>query len=361
MNGTRLREVLTPAPPAEWSAVAAADPRTLVSQTPAATRAAARAWGAADGSRLYVFLDGTRAVLPGVRIGLGGAARLASQPAAWGFGGLIADRSLRAGHLAAVLDDLRHRGPAQVHLRPNPLDASLWQEAADGLPVVRPARAGVVDLRDGWERVRDDAFNKGTRRLIRRAEREGVEVRCSATDDDLDAFLLLLRTSVTRWARRDGEVPAVAHLRRSIRDPRRRLQRLRDAIGPSFRLYLASLGDRTVSGALVLQGTNAHYTRGAMDIDAVGNSGATHLLQATAIEAAARAGCAHYHMGDSAAGSGLEAFKRGLGAVPVPYASYRLERLPLSRLEAVARGTARTLFVRTPGPTGPDAKAGASA
>ena len=64
MNGTRLREVLTPAPPAEWSAVAAADPRTLVSQTPAA-----RAWGAADGSRLYVFLDGTRAVLPGVREG----------------------------------------------------------------------------------------------------------------------------------------------------------------------------------------------------------------------------------------------------------------------------------------------------
>ncbi|WP_108667462.1 GNAT family N-acetyltransferase [Euzebya rosea] len=361
MTGIRLREVVAPAPPAEWSAVAATDPHTLVSQTPAASRAAARSWGAADGSRLYTFADGTRAVLPGVRIGVGSAARLASQPGAWGFGGLIADQPLRPSHVAAVLDDLRRRGPAQVHLRPNPLDAAVWHDAGRGAPVVRPASAGVLDLRGGWDRVQDEGFSKSTRRLVRRAQREGIEVRCSRTDGDIDAFLQLLAMSVTRWARRDGEIPAVAHLRKRIRDPRRRLRRLRDAIGPSFRLYLALLDGHPISGALVLQGGNAHYTRGAMDIDAVGQTGATHLLQATAIRAAAEAGCAHYHMGDSAPGSGLESYKQRFGAVPVPYASYRLERLPFTRWETVARGTARAVLVRTPAPDGAVSEAGARA
>ena len=42
-----------------------------------------------------------------------------------------------------------------------------------------------------------------------------------------------------------------------------------------------------------------------------------------------------YHLGESGASRSLAHFKEKFGARPVPYAEYRLERLPLTRAGAV--------------------------
>lgn len=330
-----------------WRRLLAADPMALPSQDPAVSLTAAAGVLAREESRRYRFADGREALLPLVGQGIGPLRRLASLPPAWGFGGLIADGPLGVGHLAAVLGDLRTLPAARVQVRPNPLRGALWAEAAallgDGPPpVLQHGHAHVIALHGGA------GPSRSTLRMADRATRGGVTVRTARDDGAVDAFLALLRLSVTRWAQRDGEAVAVAHLRRAVRDPRRRLLALRDALGDGFAVVLAEQDGTPLSGAVVLQGRNAHYTRGAMDRDRVGNGGASHLLQVTTVERARAAGCESYHMGESAPGSGLARFKAGLGAVGISYPILRVERLPLTAVEAAARRTARRMLVRQP-------------
>jgi hypothetical protein len=94
---------------------------------------------------------------------------------------------------------------------------------------------------------------------------------------------------------------------------------------------------------LVLQGRNAHYTRGMMNKDLAGPTRANYLLHKIAIEDACTAGCRHYHMGESGPSSSLAQFKTRFGASPHPYAEYHLERLPITALDQRARGVVKRI------------------
>ena len=109
---------------------------------------------------------------------------------------------------------------------------------------------------------------------------------------------------------------------------------------------LPSVGARIAAFAaiLVLAGRQAHYTRGAIDEARAGDSRAAYLLQATAIEDACRLGSTHYNMGETGASSSLAQFKSRFGAVAVPYAEYRYERIPLARFDGFARATVKRIL-----------------
>jgi lipid II:glycine glycyltransferase (peptidoglycan interpeptide bridge formation enzyme) len=94
----------------------------------------------------------------------------------------------------------------------------------------------------------------------------------------------------------------------------------------------------------VLFGRTAFYTRGAMDFEGIGNIGANHLLQTEAIAAACEAGCTRYHMGDATAGTGLARYKSHFGAQPLSFVTYRLERVPLTRIDRRLRDTVRSVL-----------------
>jgi len=53
-----------------------------------------------------------------------------------------------------------------------------------------------------------------------------------------------------------------------------------------------------------------------------------------AIEHACADGCRWYSMGESRPGSSLARFKAGFGAIEIPYSTYLLERMPISRIDA---------------------------
>ena len=69
------------------------------------------------------------------------------------------------------------------------------------------------------------------------------------------------------------------------RDPPAKLQLIADHLGASCRVSVARYRGRPVAAILVLQGRNAHYTRGAMDEELAAHTQATKLLHARAIEA----------------------------------------------------------------------------
>jgi Acetyltransferase (GNAT) domain len=332
--------VLSPAPRDVWNELIDADPRALVSHTPRWTDIVCAVTGARDVSRLYEFGDGTRLVLPLVRATRSPYPLEASFPAAWGFGGVIGAEP-SAQQLREVVEDLRSRPLVRTRVRPNPLSGSIWREGASRGTTTIARRAHVLDIRDGFDAVWRHGFSKGARSAVRRAERLGVDVELDTSGRLGAVFRTLYDRSVERWARRQHEPLQLARWRARRREPLEKFTELPRRLGSAGRLWVAWTDGRPAAAIFVLQGRNAHYTRGAMDEELAGRTRASYLLQSLAIEDACRAGCRWYHMGESGLSRGLAQFKEALGGRPVDYSEYLLERLPVNRFDSGTRTIAK--------------------
>jgi lipid II:glycine glycyltransferase (peptidoglycan interpeptide bridge formation enzyme) len=268
----------------------------------------------------------------------------ASMPHAWGSGGLVAEGPVRGPDLDAIAADLVSLPAVRTTVRPNPLHAGLWASALGGRRAVEiPRCAHVLDLEGGpdqvWKR-----FHSSARGAVRKAERAGLEIECGTSPRQLDAFDHLMRLSVDRWAEAQNEPRPLARWRARRRDPAGKFARIANAMGDSMRLWVAWRDGAPVASILVLLGANASYTRGAMDKELAGPTSANQLLHWHAIRDACEAGCGSYHMGESGTSTSLGRFKAKLGARPVPYAEYRVERLPLTRVDALIRRSAKRVL-----------------
>jgi lipid II:glycine glycyltransferase (peptidoglycan interpeptide bridge formation enzyme) len=334
--------VTTPADRQSWEQVLASDPRALVTQTPAWLDCLCDVGGYADASRLYELADGRRLVLPlARRVGAGGIASQASLPESWGFGGPVAEGGLQPGDAEIVLADLAGSRALRTSVRPNPLDAQLWEKGLPPGAIAVPRLAHVLDLEGGFDRVWADRFTSHTRRSVQKAERSNLTVECDTTGRLVPVYYGLYERSLERWADTLHEPLWLARLRARRRDPQRKIEALARALGASARVWVASLDGRPAAAILVLQGANAHYTRGAMDRELAAPTRANQLLHRLAIEDACRAGCRAYHMGESGTSSGLARFKEGFGARPYPYAEYHLERLPITATDRYVRSAVK--------------------
>jgi len=294
-----------------------------------------------DVSRYYAFADGRAFVLPMVaRVRTASRGWLMSPPPAWGFGGLVG-AGLDRAVVGAVLEDLASLRALRISIRPDPLHAGAWAGGAASVSVTRvPRYAHVVDLGAGHEAV-GRAFSKSARRGVRQAVKAGVTIRTGHTGALLDEHYALHLSSVQRWAVRQREPLALARWRASRRDPLTKLEAMARCLGPAFCRHVAYHDGRPVASAIVLLGSSAHDTRGAMDRDLAAPVKANDLLQAHALHHAIGHGCRFYHLGESAGSSSLAHFKEKFGARGYAYTEIRMERLPLTSADAFARGAVK--------------------
>lgn len=337
-----------PAPPsgpvdgtrAVWRDLAERDADALVSQLPEWLDVLCRT-GYEDASRTYETTDGNRMLLPLVRR-LGSLPRplapLASLPAAWGSGGLLAERRPTATDIAMVVADLRAQPAIRVTVRPNPLHSRQWAQAARGMPlVVASRRAHVLDLRGGSETVWNRRFTAEARRGVRKGETAGLGVDVGASPDLLGRFRQLYELSVRRSAELRHEPQALAMLRAYRLDPPAKFLHIAEALPQSLRVWVANDGDIPVAALIVLLGANASHARGAVDRRHPAARRAAELLHWYAIREAAEADCTSFHLGDTGRSQELTAFREGLGARAIDYAGYCFERVPLQRPQRAAR------------------------
>jgi lipid II:glycine glycyltransferase (peptidoglycan interpeptide bridge formation enzyme) len=276
---------------------------------------------------------------------------VASLPPGWGPAGLLGEGGVvLPDDVRMVFADLGRQGALRASLRPDPSTAATWDEARPPWAVRQPRSAHSLSLDGGFDEVWRNRFRSDTRNRVRRAERAGVTVEHDDTGRLAPVFHDLYAKSVERWARRDGQPLAFARWRASRREPARKLQTVAAVLGVRCRIYTAFLDARAAAAIVVLFGTaTAMYWRGAMDDQSAGRVYASYLLHRTAIEDAAAAGCTAYNMGDSAPGSPLALFKSRFGAVEQRYASYRLERLPITPVTDYARRRAARVLQRRRG------------
>jgi hypothetical protein len=246
-----------------------------------------------------------------------------------------------------VFSELASRRVVRASVRPNPLDAETWSAARPDGAVVVPRLAHVLSLEGGFDVVWKDRFAGTARTAVRKAERSGLTVECDTSGSLVPVLYELFERSLERWGRQQHEPRALARWRGRRRDPVRKFELMARTLGEACRIWVAWKGERAAAAILVLQGANAHYTRGAMDKDLAGPTRANYLLHRLAIEDACTAGCRHYHMGETGTSASLAQFKSRFGATPYPYAEYHLERLPITAFDRQARrGVKRVLGFR---------------
>jgi len=324
-----------------WRAVLADDPRALPEHTPEWVDAVCAAGPFRDATRLYEFGDGRRFVLPLVRRkGPGGAVgQLWSLPRSWGLGGLVGPH-LDPDIVRGVVDDLASLRAVRVVVRPDPAREE-WQTVA-AHPKVHASRrrAHLLDLTGGLDDVRAH-LPALTRRNLRTAERLGVRVEVDRDGSLLPVYHRLYDLSVERWAAKQNEPVALARWRAARRDPIGKFDVIAQHMGKAFRHYVAFDGNTPAAAIIVLFGQTASYARGAMDRDVAARVRANDLLQWAAIQDACAAGCTYYHLHETGESQSLARFKERFGAVPVEYSDYRIERFPVTKVDAALRSVAK--------------------
>lgn len=330
-----IQRVVSPAPLDAWQTIYASDQNAMPTQSPSWGAAVASSGKYKDASRLYEFADGSRALVPlfSAWFAPNSLSPLWSPPTAWGFGGIISTRPVTSEHVRAVMHDLKSGPNIVVHLRPNPLQAEVWREATSPGWSTVPRSAHVLDLTDGFDEVWTSRYRSETRNKIRRAERFGLEIEAGVSERLVSDFYGLLIKSFQRWGRRQHEPMWLSQWRGKRRDPESKFRAIGKFDGEHVKFWVARVQGQPIAAILVLMDRQAHYTRGAMDEQAIGQTYANYLLHSRAIEDACRAGCGFYHMGETGGSASLAQFKTRFGAVSVPYAEYRYEKLPLSKAD----------------------------
>jgi hypothetical protein len=290
--------------PAEWDRVWRACPWS----THFHSRSWAEAWETASGGTMRPaplrasFADGAEAILPlSLESRRGGLMRRHHSSPGGTYGGWLATEPL-GGERDALL--ARHMTDALGDLtwRVNPFGEAGY---ADGLDTAAE-ETRAVPLADGMEAV-VKRWTKGHRSAASKAEREGVTATVARDDEGWRAFAAIHADSVRRW----GDAASVNH-------PPGLLDELRWRGGADVRLWLALHGGEPVAGALCLYaGRHVSYWMGGA-LESHFHVRPVHLLLREAMADACRAGLDWFDLNPSGGHAGVEAFKKGFGAEPLP-------------------------------------------
>lgn len=350
LNGNAIQaqqvRVTTPAPRQAWLDILRSDATGLVDQSPDWFDTIQAYGPYKDASRLYEWENGQRAVLPAVsRRGLPEhLAVRSSPPRDWGIGGPVSERPLEEEEISDILTDLSHLPGLRFSIRPNPLMGAKWDKAKPNGFIKIPRMAQVINLENGFNSIWEKRFDENTRRNIRKAEKSGLVVECDSSGKLVPVFYSLFIQSIDRWAKRQHEPLFLARWRAARRDPIEKFQRMSQLLGNYLRIWVAWKEGIPVAALMILQGRNAHYTRGAMNLALAGPTRANDFLHKMAIEEACQSGCRYYQMGESGGNQSLAHFKARFGAIGYPYAEFVFERVPVTVIDHQLRSMVKKLI-----------------
>jgi hypothetical protein len=321
----------------------AADPNSLIFQTPTWTDMVCASGRYEDASRYYETTDGRRWVLPLLRTKSihPGLARQASLPKNWGPGGVLSSTELCAEDIRLIVADIQEQPVLQTLLQPNPLLTETWEA---GMPrgISRDPRVThILDLQGGFSAVWEKRFQSTTRTAIRKAERSNLTVEWDSSGRLIPVYFNMFMTWAMRRGRERHLPDWLVRYTNRQRDPLERFEKIQEFFGDSSRIYVASVnGEPVAATVFLMHGNHAFYYRGTSVREKANPVRANDLLQCMMIQEACQAGCRYFHMGESGGVESLMRFKTGFGAVPTPILGYAVERLPLTQ---VGKGVDRLL------------------
>lgn len=334
LSATAFSTPVSPAPRETWRDIHAQDPFATTFQSPQWMLAAVSDGHYTDASRLYSTPEGS-AVLPLAEARLLSVkTSLASMPHGLGASGLISDAPLSVPFVRSVIDDLMRLPHWRIAIRPNALQADVWEAAMPSAWRKVKRQTHILDLQQRYDFWWANQIGQRKRGKIRKAVREGVAVEYGNSPDFVRRYYdLYLRWTENRATKR--RLPLrLARWLAVRREPLWKFRATAGMLGDDLRIYIASYKGRDAAAAVFpAAGRSAIYWRGASDTS-VGFA-CNDLLQSEMIKQACLLGCTFYHLGESGGVASLIEFKESLGAHPYDYAEYVYDRTP--RLLNIAR------------------------
>ncbi|MEU4498693.1 GNAT family N-acetyltransferase [Streptomyces sp. NPDC023998] len=337
--GGQVVQAVSPVPRATWAQVLAADPGAMAFHMPEWLDCICTVGGWQDASRLYLNGEGRQLVLPMVRRPArpGGLAVQSSFPPGWGTGGILAPGGVHPHEVDMVLADLLSDGALRTSLRPAFTTAEAWPGSAPGVVSV-PRTIHVLDLDGGMDVLWTKRWSRNTRARLRsaerKAERAGLVIDSGDSPELVADFYELYLRWLERRARERHLPPAVVRNRGKRAEPLAKFQAVAASLPGVCRILVATLDGEPVAGTIVLlYGSVCVYWRGFSDMRTAGPLRVNQLLQLRSVEQACDVGCRYYEMGESGGVASLERFKANLGGRERRITEYRLERLPLTRVQ----------------------------
>src|SRR6266851_773680 len=296
-----------PAIDAAWEYIAGVDPRTTFFQTPAWARLVeAMGVGWSNASRLITLRDGSRAVVPRMRLaaGHGCFARLDSMPPGV-YGGPVCERPLReeeARLFGRFFRGLSFAGGTLIEAPSAPLAVGSTERIQGHTQILDLTRGAATE--DGVLR----GYSKGHRAAVGRARREQVRTALARDQADFTAYGNLYQDLRARWRRAPYVVYPHDFFTALWRASR---------IDSRIRLWLAKRDEQLLACAVILHhGRHAAYWHAASSAEGRALQ-AGHLVLHTAIMDALQSSRMCFDFMPSAGLDAVVRFKSGFGAQPV--------------------------------------------
>jgi hypothetical protein len=337
--GEKIIRVTSPAPREIWRELMGMDPEAIVPQSPEWVDIICSTGKYKDASYLYEFPDGSKQLLPMVRLAHIPTllATQASMPPSWGMGGLIGSRPAQPEDISIICNDISKKNILSTSIRPNPIHSEAWTCARPDTGSLEPRLAHILDLQPGLQEIWTKKFSHKVRTAIHKAERSGLTVECDRSGRYVPLYYELMLKSVDRWAAQQHEPRAMARWRAANRDPMEKIQRIAKGMGSTFNIWVAWYANQPAAAVLTLKGRNIYGFKSAMDKPLAGPTCATDLIHWLIIQDACQSRCGRYCLGESGRSASLALYKEHLGAQAYPYAEYYFERFPLTTLDRKLR------------------------
>lgn len=223
------------------------------------------------------------------------------------FGGWLSDADVTIADSHLLTSLLQKKRALVWRWNPYAPAAPPSGRSSDDVTHVVDLVTDVADLTRSW--------SKGHRSAAQKAERAGIQIRCSESQGDWWAYYQLYGKSLARW----GDKASTVYTWRLF-------AALSMASSSYRRLWVAEYEGRAVAGAVIFYGPrHVVYWHGAAD-DEYFHLRPVHMLIREAMRDARERGLYWFDFNPSGGHVGVKSFKKGFGARELPAPLYRQER-----------------------------------
>jgi hypothetical protein len=268
-----------------------------------------RTYGYKTATRLYE-IDGTEILVPMMKLKWHGFYNYVSMP--MGYGGIFSESEVSAGAIEIIFNNLKQSMgmrsllctiffhpffAAPIHTDPYIISAGTDMNYTH-----------ILSLGGGYESIWEGDFTRKNRNVIRKAEKNGVEVFRGTTSSDCESYYRMYLDSADRWK---------AKARHSF-DLYVELLRHDD----NTKLWLARVEDEIIAGIITMEYSGNIISFGGASLSEYWKYAANNLLYKDAVEYACEKGYEYFDFGQSGELYGVRKFKEVFGAKKVGLRKY---------------------------------------
>ncbi|MBA4417145.1 MAG: hypothetical protein C0392_04445 [Syntrophus sp. (in: bacteria)] len=255
--------------------------------------------------RMVIFSDNKNALLPLSLQKRKGFIKNYFLTAEGNFGNWISEYYLTGEHITLLTEYLtNHVG--NLIWRWNPYDGCGIHINPDDIFELEEDETYVIDLRDGYERVFKECSH-GHQCSARKAEREGVAIRCAETEGEWQSYFAAYEDSLDRW----GE-SALSRFTWGF------FHGIFSMNSPYIKLWLATYDSEVIGGALCFYSKRHVVCWHASTFGKFFNMRPVNLLMLEIIKDSCEKGFSWFDFNTSSHIDGVRTFKKRFGALELP-------------------------------------------